>query len=363
MAKFKKRVHLICNAHIDPIWLWEIEEGKAETLSTFRTAAEFCENSDTFIFNHNEVLLYEWIREFEPNLFRRIQKLVKLGKWHIMGGWYLQPDCNMPSGESFVRHILTGRQYFKKHFGKAPTTAINFDPFGHTQGLVQILAKSGYDSYLYMRPHDKFMELPDDNFIWKGYDGSEILVHRFGFAYGTAPGKACEKIEKYIEDNQDKNVSAVLWGVGNHGGGPSRYDLGQIEKLRKKNTGFEIIHSTPEAYFKALRKSLPKHPVVNRDLNPWGPGCYTSIVEIKQKHRELENSLYMAEKMSAAAMVNGLMEYPLRELAEAQKDMMLGEFHDILPGSSVEPGRCRVSGFLSMDWRLPRELKRKRFSH
>ena len=108
----KKRIHLVCNANIDPVWLWQWEEGAAEAVSTFRTAADFCEEYDGFIFNHNEALLYKWIEEYEPELFKRIQKLVKEGKWHIMGGGYLQPDCNMPSGESLIRQGLKGKTSF-----------------------------------------------------------------------------------------------------------------------------------------------------------------------------------------------------------------------------------------------------------
>ena len=143
-----KKIHLVCNAHLDPMWLWEWEEGAAEAISTFRVAADFCEQYDGFVFNHNEVTLYKWVEEYEPALFQRIQRLVKEGKWHIMGGWYLQPDCNIPCGESIVRQALIGKQYFMEKFGVEPTTAINFDPFGHSRGLVQILAKSGYDSYV-----------------------------------------------------------------------------------------------------------------------------------------------------------------------------------------------------------------------
>ena len=106
----KKRVHLICNAHLDPIWLWEWQEGAAEALSTFRTAADLCEEFDGFVFNHNEAVLYRWVAEYEPELFERIRRLVAAGKWHIMGGWYLQPDCNMPSGESFARQAIIGKQ-------------------------------------------------------------------------------------------------------------------------------------------------------------------------------------------------------------------------------------------------------------
>ena len=156
-----KKIHLLCNAHLDPVWLWTRSEGIAEAVSTFRVAADFCEKYDNFVFNHNEAVLYEWVEENEPQLFARIQKLVKQGKWRIMGGWYLQPDCTMPSAEGFLRQIETGNAYFKEKFGVTPTTAINFDPFGHTRGLVQILKKTGYDSYIYMRPGNPAGENPD----------------------------------------------------------------------------------------------------------------------------------------------------------------------------------------------------------
>ena len=168
----KPKVHLICNAHLDPVWLWEWEEGVSEAISTFRTAADLCEEFEGFIFNHNEVILYKWVEEYEPELFKRIQGLVKAGKWHVMGGWYLQPDCNMPSGEGLVRQILAGREYFQKKFGIRPTTATNFDPFGHPRSLVQILAKSGFDSYVHCRPLKDMCPNQENDYVCVGYDGS-----------------------------------------------------------------------------------------------------------------------------------------------------------------------------------------------
>ena len=160
MTEPQKHTFLICNAHLDPVWLWEWEEGAAAAISTFRTAADLCEQFGAFVFNHNEAILYRWVEELDPGLFARIQRLVKEGRWHIMGGWYLQPDCNMPSGESFVRQILLGRRYFAEKFAARPTTAINFDPFGHTRGLVQIMARSGFDSYIFCRPRAERLSAP-----------------------------------------------------------------------------------------------------------------------------------------------------------------------------------------------------------
>ena len=332
-----RALHLICNAHLDPVWLWEWEEGAAEALSTFRTAADFCEAFDGFVFNHNEALLYRWVEEYEPALFARIQRLVAQGKWHIMGGWYLQPDCNMPSGESFVRQILVGRRYFSEKFGVRPTTAINFDPFGHTRGLPQILVKSGYDSYMFCRPFQHDCPLPNDDFVWVGYDGSEITGHRTMNWYNAPLGRAREKVEQFAASYPDRPVSAVLWGVGDHGGGPSRKDLEDLRDLIQETTDTAIRHSTPEAYFADLRATgveLPRH---ERDINPWAVGCYTSQVRIKQQHRHLENELYALEKMASTAAMQGLLPYPKAELDEALRDLLFCEFHDILPGSSIQP--------------------------
>lgn len=330
-------LHLICNAHLDPVWLWEWEEGAAEAISTFRAAADFCEEFDGFVFNHNEAVLYRWVEEYEPALFERIQRLVAQGKWHIMGGWYLQPDCNMPSGESFVRQILVGRMYFDRHFGVRPRTAINFDPFGHSRGLVQLLKQAGYDSYLFCRPFQNDCPLPSDDFTWVGFDGSEVTGHRASDFYNQTLGQAREKAEKWIEKNRGKEVGLLLWGVGNHGGGPSRIDLNRLAELKAESSGRAIIHSSPEHYFDELRvrcAALPRH---EGDINAWGPGCYTSQVRIKQRHRLLENMLYSVEKMVCSAALQGILEYPRAELAEAQRDLMFSEFHDILPGSSIQP--------------------------
>jgi alpha-mannosidase len=333
----KRKLFLVCNAHLDPVWAWELEEGIATTLATFRTAAELCEEFDGFVFNHNEVILYDWIERYDPELFSRIQKLVKEKKWHIMGGWYLQPDCNMPSGESFVRQILVGRNYFQKKFGARPTTAINFDPFGHSQGLVQILAKSGYDSYLFCRPHAEFCTLPGKNFNWIGFDNSSVVASRMDGFYGSPLGQARNKATQWMKDNPEEDQGIVLWGVGNHGGGPSREDLHSFKDFIKQTKDMHVSHATPEDYFTEVKKDKDKLPNFNSDINPWGVGCYTSMIRIKQKYRLLENELFAVEKMVSIAALQNLIDYPQEELQQAQKDLLTCAFHDILPGSGIQP--------------------------
>ena len=357
----KRTIHLICNAHLDPVWQWEWQEGAAEALSTFRTAVELCEKNDSFIFNHNEAILYQWIEEYDPELFERIKKLVKAGKWQIMGGWFLQPDCNMPCGESFVRQISTGREYFKRQFGVEPKTAINFDPFGHTRGLVQIMAQSGYDSYLIGRPEPRFLPLPDEDFRWIGYDGSELLVSRIRGGYNTWLGEAAETIRQRIDENYKGRVIAILWGVGNHGGGPSRKDLKDVNELIKKEKNFQISHSSTKSFFNDLRKLKAKLPKYEMDLNPFAVGCYTSMIRIKQKHRQLENDLFMAEKMASSAAFQGFIDYPKQQLDQAQYGLMLSQFHDILPGSSIEDAENSCLRLLEHGLEILSRVKLKSF--
>ena len=333
-----KKIHLVCNAHLDPVWQWEWEEGAAETLSTFRIAADFCDEYDGFVFCHNEALLYKWIEEYDPELFIRIQKLVKEGKWNIMGGWHLQPDCNMPSGESFVRNIFMGRKYFKEKFGVVPTVAMNVDPFGHSRGLVQIMKKAGYDGYVFMRPSPRDIELPSNEFKWIGYDGSELVGVRLPGGYNSGKGRATQKILDYIDRCDEDDIFLCFWGIGNHGGGPSKKDLDDISALIKEQAekDVEIVHSTPEKYIDEIRNK-DTLPVFSESLNSWAVGCYTSQVRVKQKYRQAENEYYLTEIMCTQASEAGLIKFPEEKFYEAMYDIATVQFHDMLPGSSIQP--------------------------
>ncbi len=323
-----KKLHLLCNAHLDPAWLWRWNEGLAEAISTFSVAASFCEDYDGFVFNHNEALLYEWVEEYEPELFERIKKLVASGRWHIMGGWYLQPDCVMTSGESLLSQIELGREYFREKFNVTPTTAINFDPFGHSRGLVQLLKLTGYDSYVFMRPQNI-----SGDFIWEGYDGSQVLAHGIYGGYNTLKGNAVHKIARCIAECTNE-TGLCLWGIGNHGGGPSKIDLDNIQEYIR-NSDTEIIHSTPENYFSELDADALK--VRRTSLIPSMVGCYTSMVRIKQANRRLENKIAAAEKIMAYADWCTGTEFCGQELQKAKKALAFCQFHDILPGSGIKP--------------------------
>lgn len=356
-----KRLHLICNAHLDPVWQWEWEEGAAETLSTFRIAADFCEEYDNFVFCHNEALLYKWIEEYDMPLFEHIRELVKKGKWRIMGGWHVQPDCNMPSGEAFVRQIFEGRKYFLEKFGVIPTVAVNLDPFGHSRGLVQIMKKSGYDGYLFMRPDANFLKLPANDFTWVGYDGSKVTGMRIHGGYNSGKGRAALKIKNYIDACPEDDFFLCLWGIGNHGGGPSKKDLDDIEVLTAEEAkeGVTLIQSDPETYLAdAVTRDLPRF---EKSLWPWAPGCYTSMARVKQTYRKAENTFTLAEIMATHASSAGLMTYPEKEFAEALYDILTVQFHDMLPGSSIQPAEEMILRMLDHAIEILSRVKARAF--
>jgi alpha-mannosidase len=323
--------YLVCNAHIDPVWLWRWDEGAGVALSTFRTAADLLDEYPDFIFCHNESLLYRWVEEYDPKLFSRITAFVAAGRWEIIGGWFLQPDVNIPKGESLVRQVLTGRRFFTSRFGREPETANNFDSFGHPRGLVQILKQCGYKNYIICRPGKVKYDFDSPDFIWKGYDGSEVIVHRSDENYNSVLGKVKAEITQWRGEHPGDTL--FLWGVGDHGGGPSRKDLDGIADLIKE--GQDIKHSTPKDYFKGL--DTAGLPVVERGLNRTMEGCYSSQIRIKQRHRRLENDLVMAEIMGSQAAIRGLAAYEKGQLDEAWRDLLFAEFHDSLPGSAIQP--------------------------
>ena len=343
----RKKVHLLCNAHIDQIWQWEWEEGASCALSTFQSAANLLNDFD-YKFNHNEVVLYKYTKKFAPALFNDIKVKASEGKWNIMGGWYLQPDCLMPCGEAIVRQIQTGKQYFLTNFNQYPKTAVNFDPFGHSRGLVQIIKKCGQENYVFMRPLNWFVDpkkyqlkLPSEEFLWEGYDGSIIKTTRCS-EYRSPLGNAVEKIKKDIDNLKDYDVILSTWGVGNHGGGPSRKDLIDIDAFIKESEDIEIVHSTMDDFFNEIN---PKE-IWDKSIISCMVGCYTSMVNLKQKYRALENEIFFTEKICSIASLKGCITYPVNEIKEAVEDILNVEFHDVLAGTTIKAGEENALNYI-----------------
>jgi len=335
----KPTIHLICSAHLDPVWQWRWEEGAAEALATFRTAVDILREHDDLIFNHNEAVLYRWVEELDPRLFRDIQKLVAKGRWSVSGGWYLQPDVNLPGLESLIRQIAEGRRYFRRKFGAKPRVAYNFDSFGHGGGLPQVLLRAGYAMYIHMRPQAAELDLPSDLFRWKGVDGSEILAYRIAVGlYHTER----DNMEKRLREGTTLALKLgrdvpVFWGIGDHGGGPTREDLKTIDAFKAAERRVRVVHSTPDKLYEALKAAAKSAPMFEGDLQRVFTGCYTSLSRLKRLAPRSLGLLTQTEALSAAAWWMNGQAYPEKAFREAWNAHLFNDFHDILSGSCTEP--------------------------
>lgn len=332
----KQKLHMIGNAHLDLVWLWQWQEGFQETKATFRSVLDRMNEYDDFVFTSSSALMYEWVENNDPDMFEEIRQRIKEGRWHIVGGWWIQPDCNIPSGESFVRQGLYGQRYFKEKFGVTAKVGYNVDSFGHHAMLPQILKKSGLDYYVFMRPMPHEKGLPGRVFDWESDDGSRVLSYRIPFEY-LSWGKDLERhvVRCMTELRNPFNQIMVFYGVGNHGGGPTKENIESIMRLNNDENFPELVFSSPEQFFKEIEQEKLPIPVVHDELQHHASGCYAAHSGIKQWNRQAENKLIAAEKWSALAERLLGQPYP-QDFHIAWKNVLFNQFHDILAGTSLE---------------------------
>ena len=329
------KIHLIANAHIDPVWLWEWQEGYSETLHTCEFIAELLNEHPELTFTRSSASSYLWIEECAPDLFKKIKKLVKEKRWIISGPWWEQPDCNIPSGESFVRQSLYGKKYFREKFGIDVKVGYNPDSFGHNGNLPQILKKSGIDFYLFCRPDKTEKKLPQI-FWWEGPDGSRVLACRPPTHY-LATDEMLESTIRKVAKHFYKDLKNVvcMFGVGNHGGGPTRKSLQIIEGLKKDKNLPTLEYSSLDKFFTSILKQNKHFPVVKDELQYHARGCYTSFSPIKRLNRLAENKILTAEIISTLLWEIKKRKYSGEKIEKAWREILFNQFHDILAGSST----------------------------
>lgn len=322
------KIHLIGNAHIDPVWLWRWPEGFNEIKATFRSALDRMKEFGDFKFTSACSAYYMWIEKSDKVMFEEIRQRVREGRWIIAGGWFIQPDCNLPSGESFARHGLISQRYFLEKFGVTASTGYNVDSFGHNAALPKILRNSRMDSYVFMRPMANEKKLPKSLFKWESMDGSSVAAYRIPIAYNITNERFSAFGE--IADMNEGTPMMAFYGVGNHGGGPT------VELLEKMHNelGDNYVFSTPADYFSETEKL--NVPVVCDDLQYHAKGCYSAYSQIKTNNRLSENLLIESEKYSALSkeLVGTL--YPSEEILRGWKNVLFNQFHDILGGCSIK---------------------------
>jgi alpha-mannosidase len=333
-----KVLHMIGNSHIDPVWLWQWPEGYQAVRATFRSALDRMNEYPEFIFTCDSAAYYEWIEEIEPAMFEEIRERVAEGRWEIVGGWWVEPDCNIPGGEAFVRQALVSQRYFLEKFGRIATVGYNVDPFGHNGMLPQLLRRAGMDSYVFMRPGPHEFRLPGPVFWWESADGSRVLTYRLPHEYCSPNEDLGYHIDKSIAQlPAGWSEMMAFYGVGNHGGGPTRQNLDSIRRLDGAGAMPRLRQSTPRQFFDTVLAADADIPVVTGDLQHHAVGCYSAHSGIKAWIRRAENRLIVAEAWSTLAGVVAPRGYPHDELGRAWKQVLFNQFHDTICGTAIEP--------------------------
>ena len=338
----KKTIHLIGNAHLDPVWLWDRREGLNEGLTTVNTMLDLMDEFPEMTFIRGESAIYQHIEKYAPATFVRIKEMVKAGRWDVVGGTYIQPDTNLPGTETLVRQYAHGQRYFKARFGKAVTAGWQADSFGHTAGLPEILATSGIKFFAFNRPQPNIVPLAEPAFWWHGDGGARILAYRLETGwYGCNRDEMTKRLDDTLAATATSKLDniACFYGLGNHGGGPSRRHLLEIREWIKQHPEVDVVHSGLHRLYGALCRELASkgHDLIpdhKGELNFCLRGCYSSVAKFKFPYRRSEALLGRAE--TTDALVAAEQKRPASDLSTTWEMMLFNSFHDILPGSSIE---------------------------
>jgi alpha-mannosidase len=222
-------LHIIGYSHIDAAWLWPWRDGSDTVLTTFRSALNRISETPGFCYSHSSSTHYRWVERTDPEMLSEIKQRIREGRWEVVGGWPVEPDCNIPSTESFVRHALYGKTYCQRALGAEVKIGFNPDSFGHAAGLPAILKRAGYGYYVFMRPQEHEMELPL-LFWWESADGSRVLTLRIWHSYDAGPQLIQPAATGAFAPGFDH--AAFFLGVGDHGGAVTREQIQQILALQ-----------------------------------------------------------------------------------------------------------------------------------
>ncbi len=363
-------VRAIGNSHIDMAWLWPWTETVEVVRNTFQSVLDLMREYPDLKYTMSSARTYEWMQEKYPDLFAQIQQRVKEGRWEVIGGMWVEPDLNMPTGESLVRQILVGKRYFQKNFGVDINIGWNPDSFGYNWQLPQIYKKSGIDYFvtsklLWATDYTRF---PYRLFWWQAPDGSRLLSY-FPHEYANQfePDQITKDFSLYAPviygpKLTDNPQMLYLYGIGDHGGGPTRTMLDEADRLRAPTTVFpKIQFSTATDFFSDLQAELPnlKVPTWNDELYfEYHRGVYTTQSETKRRIRHAEESTLDAEKFASIASLLGR-SYPQAELELAWKNLLFDHFHDIMPGSGIAVNYLDAKRNLEDVSRMDQEITQK----
>jgi alpha-mannosidase len=348
------RLHLIPNSHIDPVWLWDKYEGIDEVLNTFRSACARLDEYPALTFAASSLQFYEWVHHYDLELFQRIKALVAAGRWEVVGGWWVEADTNLPGEASFFKHAELSQAFTREHFGREINVAYLPDTFGHPATLPKILSKSGFKYLLFARPNEaEKPDLPANLFYWE-YAGYRVLAYRLKHHYTQygSPGPARvnpRHLYSLLNDEEYRKnpVNCYLFGVGDHGGGPSIAEIEFYNRFIQNQPEKDAAYSTCLRFFEEAAQGAAI-PVYRGDLHMHAAGCYSVMGDVKQAVRGCEHGLQVAAR---ALAMNKESDARLRAV---WKTTLFNQFHDILPGScspdAADRARAELGGVEST-WR------------
>ena len=354
-------VSCVGHTHIDVAWLWTLAQTREKAQRSFSTVAELMRRYPEYKFMSSQPQLYQYVKQAAPELYAQIKQLVAEGKWEVEGAMWLEADCNLTSGESLVRQILHGKRFMKDEFGADSKILWLPDVFGYSAALPQILKKCGVDTFVTSKiSWNETNKMPVDTFIWEGIDGSEVFTHFMtakdtGERGAPSPWKSAT-YNGYIrpemvlgawdtlqqKDYQSKALISFGWGDG--GGGPTKDMLEQQRRLQYGIPGVpktkiefagDYIADIKQEFYDTCAKLRRTPRWVGELYLEFHRGTYTSIAKNKKNNRTSELLLQKAEALCVAdcALLNAF--YPQQTLSDAWETVLLNQFHDIIPGSSI----------------------------
>lgn len=345
--EIKPVVYGVGHSHIDMAWLWRLSATREKASRTFSTVLNLMKQYPEYRYMHSSPQLYQFLKEDYPEIYEQVKERIREGRWEITGGMWVEPDTNIPSGESLVRQFLYGKRFIREEFGKETTLCWLPDVFGYSAAFPQIMKKSGMKYFMTTKiSWNQYNHFPYDTFWWKGIDGSEIFTHFIttpedGSWFYTYNGHMDpEEVTGVWENYKDKDKNdelLIAYGWGDGGGGPTREMLEQ-SRVMKNIPGIPRVEmSSAEGYFRRLYDHADKE-----NLGKWDGelyfelhrGTYTSQAETKRYNRKTEILLHNIELLAALAHLDGA-SYPKETLDGIWERVLLNQFHDILPGSSI----------------------------
>ncbi|RJW41474.1 alpha-mannosidase [Lachnospiraceae bacterium TF09-5] len=345
--EIKPVVYGVGHSHIDMAWLWRLSATREKASRTFSTVLNLMKQYPEYRYMHSSPQLYQFLKEDYPEIYEQVKERIREGRWEITGGMWVEPDTNIPSGESLVRQFLYGKRFIREEFGKETTLCWLPDVFGYSAAFPQIMKKSGMKYFMTTKiSWNQYNHFPYDTFWWKGIDGSEIFTHFIttpedGSWFYTYNGHMDpEEVTGVWENYKDKDKNdelLIAYGWGDGGGGPTREMLEQ-SRVMKNIPGIPRVEmSSAEGYFRRLYDHADKE-----NLGKWDGelyfelhrGTYTSQAETKRYNRKTEILLHNIELLAALAHLDGA-AYPRETLDGIWERVLLNQFHDILPGSSI----------------------------